>query len=74
MSKVAFVTGGTGFVGSHLAEALLQQGYSEVRCLVRSSPKWLAELDVKYIHGNLSDASLLEEALREWTTSIIWGP
>ncbi len=64
MSKVAFVTGGTGFVGSHLAEALLQQGYSEVRCLVRSKPKWLTGLDVKYIHGNLSDSSLIEQTLQ----------
>ena len=33
MGKVAFVTGATGFVGSHLAETLLERGYSEVRCL-----------------------------------------
>ena len=34
----AFVTGGTGFVGSHLVEHLLAAGY-DVSCLVRSPAK-----------------------------------
>ena len=65
MGKVAFVTGATGFVGSHLAEALLERGYSEVRCLVRAEPKWLAGLDVVQIHGTLSDSGLIEQALED---------
>lgn len=64
MGKIAFVTGGTGFVGSHLVEALLQRGYSEIRCLVRSEPKWLKGLDVVHIRGSLSDSTLVEQALR----------
>ncbi|MCX6144126.1 MAG: GDP-mannose 4,6-dehydratase, partial [Ignavibacteriales bacterium] len=32
----ALVTGGTGFVGSHTIELLLQRGF-QVRCLVRRS-------------------------------------
>ena len=65
MGKVAFVTGATGFVGSHLAEALLQRGYSEVRCLVRAEPKWLTGLDVIQIHGTLSDSTLIAQALED---------
>jgi nucleoside-diphosphate-sugar epimerase len=34
----AALTGATGFVGSHLREALLEHGYA-VRCLVRSPPR-----------------------------------
>ncbi len=59
----AFVTGGTGFVGSHLVEELLRREVDEVRCMVRSDPKWLSDLDVTYVHGDLSDVETLWSAL-----------
>lgn len=65
MSKKAFVTGGTGFIGSHLVEALQQRGYGEVRCLVRSRLKWLEGMDVVPVRGTLADRALLEEAVRD---------
>ena len=67
--KIAFVTGGTGFVGSHLVEELLARGYAEVRCLVRSEPKWLEEIKetagsrLTYAQGELSDVDMLWDAL-----------
>ncbi|MFP4229162.1 MAG: NAD-dependent epimerase/dehydratase family protein [Salinivenus sp.] len=63
MSKTAFVTGGTGFVGSHLVEELLRRDVDEVRCLVRSDPKWLSGLDVTTVRGDLSDVEALWTAL-----------
>lgn len=63
MSTTAFVTGGTGFVGSHLVQELLRRDFGEVRCLVRTDPKWLADLDVTYVRGDLSDVETLWEAL-----------
>ena len=57
-SPLAFVTGGTGFVGSHLAEELLGRGY-RVRALVRSDPKWLSGMDVEAVPGGLDDADAL---------------
>ena len=56
----ALVTGATGFVGSHLAEALLGQG-AEVTALVRSPRKatLLTRLGIRQIQGDLTDRAAL---------------
>ncbi|GAB5537585.1 MAG: NAD-dependent epimerase/dehydratase family protein [Rubricoccaceae bacterium] len=57
-APLAFVTGGTGFVGSHLVEELLRRGV-QVRALVRASPKWIEGLDVELVTGDLHDTNAL---------------
>ncbi len=57
-AKVA-VTGGTGFIGSHLTEALLARGY-QVNLLVRNTNKVrLTHPGLHYVPGNLHDDSAL---------------
>lgn len=62
----AFVTGGTGFIGSHLADHLIQsEEYSEVRCLIRSNEKWLKDKDFTRIKGDLNNLSVLKKAVKD---------
>lgn len=55
-----FVTGGTGFVGAHLVQALRARGDS-VTCLVRNPAKAqaLGWNDIRLVRGDLDDAGAL---------------
>lgn len=63
MPGPALVTGATGFVGAHVARALLERGLA-VRCLVRPSADRanLAGLDVEVVRGDLLDPASLRRA------------
>src|SRR6202051_2411643 len=61
---LAFVTGATGFLGSHVARALAEQG-ADLRLLVRptSNLKNLEGLKAETAIGDLRDSSSLEKAM-----------
>jgi dihydroflavonol-4-reductase len=64
--KSAFVTGGTGFVGSHLVDRLLDEGY-HVKCLVRDEKKlkWLENKNIEIIKGSLNTIDALKEGVKD---------
>jgi dihydroflavonol-4-reductase len=60
-----FVTGATGFIGSHLVEELRRRGYGDIRALVRSELKWLEGMEVEPVRGEIRDTPELRRALKD---------
>jgi nucleoside-diphosphate-sugar epimerase len=58
------VTGANGFIGSHICEALLGEGYG-VRALIRktSDISYIKNLDLKKVFGDLTNPGSLREAV-----------
>jgi dihydroflavonol-4-reductase len=61
----AFITGATGFVGSHVARALAQQG-ADLRLLVRPSSRTdnSADLRAEVMMGDLREPESVKQAMR----------
>ena len=72
LSGIALITGGAGFVGSHIATALVDAG-ARVRVVDDLSTGYLKNLrhiesKVDFVQGNVGDAATLRRALSdvEW--------
>lgn len=73
MKEKILITGGAGFIGSHTADALIEQGY-HVRVLdnldpqvhgpSRSLPPYLHQ-DVEFVHGDVRDRDTMVKALQD---------
>jgi dihydroflavonol-4-reductase len=47
------ITGGTGFLGSHLVRQLVEEGTKDIRVMATSIPDWLVDLGVETFAGSV---------------------
>ncbi|MEM1655553.1 MAG: NAD-dependent epimerase/dehydratase family protein [Nitrososphaerota archaeon] len=66
----ALVTGGAGFIGSHLVDALMRSGY-EVRVIdnlsqgrIENISRWIGAPGFEFIEGDVADEAIMREAVK----------
>ncbi len=62
------ITGGTGFLGSHLVRQLIEEGAKDIRVMATSIPDWLVDLGVETFEGSITrqdDAKRAVEGINE---------
>ncbi len=57
------ITGGTGFLGSHLVRQLVEDGTKDIRIMATSIPDWLVDLGVETIEGSITKSDDVARAV-----------
>jgi dihydroflavonol-4-reductase len=57
------VTGGTGFLGSHLVRQLVGSGAKDIRVMATNIPDWLTDLGVDAVAGSITNAEDVARAV-----------
>ena len=64
VEKKILITGGTGFLGTHIVRQLLDAGEKNLRVMASSVPEWMKDAGVEAAEGSVTNKSDVGEAVR----------
>jgi dihydroflavonol-4-reductase len=62
--KKILVTGGTGFLGTHIVRQFLDAGEKHIKVMASSVPEWMKDAGVKAIEGSVADRNDVAKACK----------
>ncbi len=64
VEKKILITGGTGFLGTHIVRQLLDAGERNLRVMASRVPEWMKDAGVKAVEGSVTDREDVARACR----------
>lgn len=64
VEKKILITGGTGFLGTHIVRQLVDAGAKNLRVMASSVPNWMTDSGVEQVAGSVADREKVTEAVR----------
>jgi dihydroflavonol-4-reductase len=62
--KRILITGGTGFLGTHIVQQFLDAGENNVKIMASRVPEWMKDAGVKAVEGSVTDRDDLAKACK----------
>lgn len=63
--KKILITGGTGFLGTHIVQQLLEVGEKNLRVMASSVPAWMTDAGVEAAAGSVTDRETVASAVKD---------
>ena len=64
VEKKILITGGTGFLGSHIVRQLIDSGAKNLRVMASNVSEWMTDAGVEPVTGSVADREKVAEAVR----------